>query len=224
MTIFANRIDAAGKLAKRLLSFKEDEPVVLALPRGGVPIGFVVAQALDAPLDLLLVRKIGAPGQPELAVGAVVNGTRAETVLNDDIVAMLGVPKEYIEQESARQLAEIKRRRALYLADRRPIDATGKTAIVVDDGIATGATVRAALRAVRRTVVKQLILAVPVAPADTVESLQSEVDELICLAMPDCFGAIGYFYEDFSQISDEEVIDLIRQSQRTAAPQAGESE
>jgi putative phosphoribosyl transferase len=208
--LFADRSEAGRRLAERLLRFKDERPVVLALPRGGVPVGFEVAQALDAPLDLVLVRKIGAPFQPELAVGAVVDGGRAETVVNEDLVREFQIPESYIAEESARQLEEIERRRDLYLAGRVRVPVEGHTAIVVDDGIATGATMEAALHATRRANPKRLVLATPVAPPDTIERLRPQADEVVCLAMPRLFGAIGAFYEDFRQVNDEEVVDLLR--------------
>jgi putative phosphoribosyl transferase len=211
MTIFANRQEAAKQLTERLMPFKDADPVVLALPRGGVPIGFEVAKALEAPLDLVLVRKIGAPHQPELAIGAIVDGPHAETVVNDDIVKVLGVPQSYIDDECARQLEEIERRRALYLAGRSRVDLAQKTVIVVDDGIATGATVRAALHALKRTKLSRLVLAVPVAPPETLATLQEEVDELICLVTPTYLGGIGSFYIDFHQVSDDEVVEMLQQ-------------
>jgi putative phosphoribosyl transferase len=210
--LFENRSEAGRRLAERLLRFKDEQPVVLALPRGGVPVGFEVARALDAPLDLVLVRKIGAPFQPELALGAVVDGERAETVINEEIVRVFEIPESYIAEESARQLAEIERRRRLYLADRARVPVAGRTAIVVDDGIATGATMEAALHATRRARPKRLVLATPVAPADTIERLRPQVDDVVCLAMPPLFGAIGAFYEDFQQLSDDEVVDLLRRA------------
>lgn len=210
--LFADRSEAGRVLAQQLLRFKGERPVVLALPRGGVPVGFEVAWMLEAPLDLVLVRKIGAPFQPELAIGAVVDGARAETVLNEEMVREFQIPESYIAEESARQLEEIERRRALYLAGstRAPIE--GHTAIVVDDGIATGATMGAALHATRRANPKHLMLAVPVAPPDTIERLRREADEVVCIATPRLFGTIGAFYEDFQQLTDEAVVDLVRRA------------
>jgi putative phosphoribosyl transferase len=213
--LFADRSEAGCALAQRLLRFKDQRPVVLALPRGGVPVGFEVARVLEAPLDLILVRKIGAPFQPELALGAVVDGGRAETVLNEELVREFEIPESYIAEESARQLAEIERRRTLYLADRARVPVAGRTTIVVDDGIATGATMEAALHATRRADPKRLVLATPVAPPDTLERLRPQVDEIVCLATPRLFAAIGVFYEDFRQLSDEEVVDLLRRATRS---------
>jgi putative phosphoribosyl transferase len=210
--LFADRSDAGRKLAERLMHLAGASPVVLALPRGGVPVGFEIAKALGAPLDLVLVRKIGAPFQPELALGAVVDGSRAETVLNEDLVRELQIPEDYLAAASARQLDEIERRRELYLAGRASVPVEGRTAIVVDDGIATGATMEAALHATRRARPRRLVLAVPVAPPDTLERLRPQVDEVVCLAMPQLFGAIGAFYDDFRQLSDEEVVDLLRRA------------
>ena len=219
--MFRDRTDAGRRLAAELVRFKGEDPVVLALPRGGVPVGFEIARALDAPMDLVMVRKIGAPMQPELAVGAVVDGSRPETVVNPDVVDALGIPVSYIEQEGARQLAEIERRRGLYLAGRDRIDVAGRTAIVVDDGIATGATVEAALRATRRAGPRRLVLAAPVAPPDTLQRLRPEVDEIVCLATPRFFGAISVYYGDFRQLSDDDVIDLLRRAPMTPAEQPG---
>ncbi len=215
MTIFANREEAARQLADRLMPFKDADPVVLALPRGGVPIGFEVAKALEAPLDLVLVRKIGAPFQPELAVGAVVDGPHAETVINDQIVQALGIPQSYITQECTRQLEEIERRRETYRAGRSRVDLAQKTVIVVDDGIATGATVQAALHAVKRTKLRRLVLAVPVAPRDIAAALREEVDDFICLVIPPNLGGISSFYIDFHQVSDDEVVEMLRRSSAT---------
>jgi putative phosphoribosyl transferase len=214
--LFSDREDAGHRLAERLLRFKKQRPVVLALPRGGVPIGLEVAKALEAPLDLVLVRKIGVPFQPELAYAAVVDGGRPETVVNEQVAAMLHLPEDYLEQEAARHLEEIKRRRQIYLAGRPHAEVADHIAIIVDDGIATGTTVRAALKAVRRARPDKLILAVPVAPPDTIEALRKDADEIVCLATPSGFGAISIYYADFHQVSDQEVVALLAQS--TAAP------
>ena len=210
--LFADRTEAGRALARRLAHLASQRPVVLALPRGGVPVGLEIAKALRAPLDLVLVRKIGAPFQSELAIGAVVDGGRPETVINQEMLRELQIPASYIANESARQLAEIERHRELYLAGRQRAPVEGRTAIVVDDGIATGATMEAALHATRRARPQRLVLAVPVAPPDTLEGLRSQVDEVICLATPGQFGAIGAFYDDFQQLSDQEVIDLLERA------------
>lgn len=207
---FADREQAARALAQQLAQLKLEPPiVVLALPRGGVPIGAEVARVLDARLDLLLVRKIGAPWQPELAVAAVVDGERPEVVIDEAMLGMPGVDQEYIETQTHLALLEIARRRALYLKGREPRPIGGATAIVVDDGIATGTTVRAALKALRRKGPKRLILAVPVAPADTCRALRAEVDDLVCLAQPEPFRAIGLHYDDFHQLDDAEVMQAL---------------
>jgi putative phosphoribosyl transferase len=214
--LFADRTEAGRVLAQRLLRFKGERPVILALPRGGVPVGFETARMLEAPLDLILVRKIGAPFQQELAIGAVVDGTRAETILNEEMVREFQIPESYLAEESARQFEEIERRRALYLGGSTRAPIAGHTAIVVDDGIATGATMEAALHATRRANPEHLVLAVPVAPPDTIERLRPQVDEVVCLATPRLFSAIGAFYEDFQQLTDEAVVDLFQRATRSA--------
>jgi putative phosphoribosyl transferase len=193
---------------------------VLALPRGGVPIGYEVAVKLAAPLDIVLVRKIGAPWQPELALGAIADGDQPELVTNRDILMELGVSEADLKQAGEKQLREIERRRRLYLAGRAPVPLLGRTAILVDDGIATGATMRAALRATRRRQPAAIVLAVPVAPPETIEELRPEADEVICLHTPAGFGGVGQFYANFEQVDDAPVTALL---QRNAAlmPPAG---
>lgn len=203
--MFADRADAGRRLAAALARFANQNPCVLALPRGGVPVAVEVAEALHAPLDLVLVRKIGAPFQPELAVGAVVDGSRPELVLNEDLIKLLHVPEEYLADERAAQLQEIERRRRVYLAGRPRIDVAGRTVLIVDDGIATGATIRAALHATRRAGPKRIVLAVPVAPFEALAELRGEADEIVCLETPEDFGAIGSWYVDFHQLTDEDV-------------------
>ena len=222
--IFTDRTDAGRQLASALERFKAVKPVVLALPRGGVPVAYEVAKALDAPLDLVLVRKIGAPWQPELAIAAVVDGGRPETVVNQDIVDQLNIPPSYIEEQAAAELEEIERRRQRYLADRPRVDVAGRTAIVIDDGIATGATMEAALHATRRARPTRLVLAVPVAPPETIERLHAEVDEIVCLQSPKLFGAIGLFYAEFHQLSDDEVVDLLARAKTDEAASDNASE
>jgi predicted phosphoribosyltransferase/dienelactone hydrolase len=206
---FADRRQAGHLLGQKLARFAKDHPLVLALPRGGVPVAYEVASQLDADLDLLLVRKIGAPHHAEYGIGAVVDGDKPQILVNRDIAEQLGVPTGYIHNEAQKQLREIERRREEYLGGRRPAPVTGRTVIVVDDGIATGSTVRAALRAIRQKKPARLVLAVPVGAPDTILSLQSECDELVCLVTPDPFYAVGAHYEDFSQTTDEEVRQLL---------------
>ncbi len=206
---FLDRRDAGRQLADALRKYKGEPTVVYALPRGGVEVAAEVARALNAPLDLLLVRKIGAPMQPELAIGAVVDGGTPIVVRNPDVIRLTGTTPAEFEAIGNRELAEIERRRRLYLAQRPPVSPAGKIAIVIDDGIATGATMRAALQATRQRNPKKLILAVPVASAESIEMLRSETDEIVCLEVPRDFGALGYFYADFHQLSDREVIDAL---------------
>lgn len=206
---FTDRADAGKRLAEELARFRGQSPVVLALPRGGVPVAAEIAAPLGAPLDLVLVRKIGVPQQPELAMGAVVDGDAAITVRNEQVIRLAGIDEATFAAIRDRELKEIERRRQRYLGTRSPVPVEGRTAIVVDDGVATGATTRAALRAVRARRPKQLVLAVPVAPTDTLEVLRAEVDELVCLEDYDSFGAIGFYYADFRQVSDEEVIAIL---------------
>lgn len=210
--MFKNRQEAGRQLGQRLLHLIEERPVVLGLPRGGVVVAAEVALALGAPLDVLVVRKLGAPHQPELAIGAVTNGDQPQRILNDRVIALVGVSDEYLQTETAAQLDEVRRRQALYRGGRSAIETTQRTVIVVDDGIATGATVRAGIRALRQTKVKQIVLAVPVAPPQTAKLLRAEVDELVCLATPHTFAAVGAFYQDFSQTTDAAVIAALERS------------
>ncbi len=215
--LFVDRCEAGRKLAKRLLAFRDKQPVVLALPRGGVPVGFEIAQALAAPLDLVLVRKIGVPFQEELALGAVADGEYPELVIDQQLMNALDVSQDYVDEEKAAALQEIERRRRIYLGGRQPVEVAGRTAIIVDDGIATGSTMLAALRATRRRGPARLVLAVPVAPADTLRRLEREVDETICLDTPANFRAVGQFYREFSQVQDAEVIELLDQAHKIFA-------
>jgi predicted phosphoribosyltransferase len=209
---FEDRADAGRRLAQALLHLKDESPIVLALPRGGVPVASEVAKALNAPLDLVLVRKIGAPGQKELGLGAVVDGAHPQIVLNEDVVRVVQPGDRYIENEAARELAEIERRRALYRRGRAPLDTAGRTVVVVDDGIATGGTMKAVLKALRESGPKKLVLAVPVAPADSISELSSFADDVVVLATPEPFYAVGAYYLDFAQTTDEEVVDLLERA------------
>ena len=216
--MFANRETAGQQLARAVVALAPDKPVILALPRGGVPVAAPIASLLHAPLDLVLVRKIGAPRQPELAVGAVVDGATPQTILNDEIVQFYNVGEDYIRSEAARQIAVIEARRRSYLKERAPIPLAGRTAIIVDDGIATGATVRAAILAIRLQNPARVILAVPVGAPETLEALRAEVDDLICLEAPAFFSGVGMHYEDFSQTEDSEVIALLDQAAARGNP------
>lgn len=221
---FIDRQDAGSQLAQLLLSLKEANPVVLALPRGGVPVAFEVARALAAPLDLVLAHKIGAPFQNELAVGAVANGDHPEIVTDARLIADLNISAEYLEESKVAELQEIARRRRVYLGDRQPLDIAGRIVIIVDDGIATGATMRAAVRATRRRRPDRIILAVPVASKHTLRRLGQEADQTVCLNTPRNFVAVGAFYRQFKQLRDHEVVDLLDKARAfapTLQPEAG---
>jgi len=197
-------------LARELERYRgEPGLLVLALPRGGVPVGFELAQALEAPLDVFVVRKLGAPGQEELAVGAVARGVQ---VLNDGVVEALGLDAAVIERAAAAEQRELTRRERLYRGDRRPVDVEGRTVILVDDGLATGATMRAGALALRAKHPRRLVLAVPVAAAQTCELLRADADELVCASTPEPFVAVGAWYDDFSQTTDDEVRALLARS------------
>lgn len=207
--MFRDRSDAGQQLAAKLLHLGDFNPVVLALPRGGVPVGFEIARVLDAPLDLVLVRKIGVPWQPELALGAVTDGGDPEVFIDRTLATELGIDEQYITSETKRQVEELERRRRVYRAGRAPIEIAGRAAIVVDDGIATGATMRVALQATRRRNPSRLVLAVPVAAPDSLDRLRPETDEIVCVETPAGLGAIGFFYRDFHQVSDAEVTTIL---------------
>lgn len=212
--VFADRAEAGRRLADALAAWRIDSPVILALPRGGVPVACEIARRLDAPLDLILVRKIGTPNAPELAAAAVVDGPVPILVRNEDVLRAADVSESYLAREQAIKLEEIARRRQTYLAGRARPDLAGRAVIVVDDGIATGTTALAALRAVRSSGAGRTILAVPVAPADTLERIGREVDDIVCLAAPENFSGVGQFYADFHQLSDEEVTALLDRAAR----------
>jgi putative phosphoribosyl transferase len=208
--IFADRAEAGRLLAARLQDLKLEAPVVFALPRGGVPIGAEVARVLAAPLDVAFARKIGAPQQPELAVGAVAGAPGApELVLNGALIAALDLSEEFIAQSAARELATIERQRARYRPVRPVIDMANSTAIVVDDGVATGMTTTAALRHLRARQPRRLIAAAPVAAAEAAALLQTEADEVMLISAPRRFGSVGGFYRSFTQVSEEEAMALL---------------
>ncbi|MET0986283.1 MAG: phosphoribosyltransferase [Steroidobacteraceae bacterium] len=208
-TVFKDRRDAGRQLAARFKCMVLPQPVVLALPRGGVPLGYEIAAALEAPLDVLMVRKLGAPGYEELAIGAVMDGATPRTVLNADVIAELSVTPTYVAQECERQLREIERRRELYCNGQPPVHLQGRAVIVVDDGIATGSTMRVALQGLATVGAARLIVGVPVAPAEPLALLSSDADEIVCLHTPANFSSVGQFYATFDQTADAEVIELL---------------
>ncbi len=215
---FVDRSAAGQLLAQRLAQEQLPKPlVVVALPRGGVPVGAEVARLLHAPLDLLIVRKIGAPWQRELAVGAVIDGDHPEVLVDEAMCAATGADQAYIDREAAAEWREIERRRQTYLRGRAPLDLTGVTAVLVDDGIATGATVRAALKSLRSRRPARIVLAVPVAAHEALRALRLQCDRIVCLAEPQPLRAVGRHYLDFHQVSDAEVIAAL-----DAAAQAGQ--
>jgi putative phosphoribosyl transferase len=225
MTIarFRDRTEAGRELAAEIARLVPEQPVVYALPRGGVPIGLEIATVLGAPLDLLLVRKIGVPWNPELAAGSVVDGERPDLILNDDVIRMFGVTRQEIEDTAKSELREIERRRALYLPGRNPVSASGHSAILVDDGIATGASMRAAIAAIKRRNPLRIIVGAPVASPDTLSELRTMVDQVVVLIAPARFRGVGEFYQDFHQLEDGEVIAALAKASagETRAEQHG---
>lgn len=206
---FPDRTDAGRQLAARLVDMKLDHPQVYALPRGGVPVAVEIAAALKAPLDLILVRKIGAPGNPELALGAIAEGPDTEVIVNEDVWMSTRAEPIYFNEEKVRQQEELARRAAAYLGDRPRLDPAGKTVVVVDDGLATGATMKAALSALARRKARRLILALPVAPKDTLHVFADLADDIICLNPATTFRGVGAFYQNFDQLTDAEVVALL---------------
>jgi putative phosphoribosyl transferase len=219
MTPFANRTAAGKALAEAVAAKSLLDPVVLALPRGGVPVAAEVARVLNAPLDLVMVRKIGVPWQPELAAAAVIDGKNAEIVVNDEVCAEGDISRNRIDEMAKVELKEIERRAKLYLKGRSRVPISGRSAIVVDDGIATGTTIRAVIKALRRKQPKAILLAVPVAPKEAIAALRAEADDIICLDTPEPFWGISAHYADFHQVSDEEVIRILEaQEPKEAKP------
>jgi len=206
---FADRVEAGrllgAEVARRI--GKRADAIVLALPRGGVPVGYEVARALDAPLDVFIVRKLGVPGQEELAMGAIASG--GVRVLNDEVLRYVPVSQRMIDMVAEREELELERREKSYRGKRPPVDVAGKTVIVVDDGLATGSTMRAAVRALQAMKPRAIVVAVPVSAPSTCEEFRTLVDEMICLRTPDPFQAVGLWYDDFTQTSDEEVHELL---------------
>lgn len=218
--MFRDRQEAGQKLAEKLLGLKLANPLVEALPRGGVPVAAEIAVALKAPLDLLIVRKVGAPGNPELAVAAIVDGDPSDVVLNREIVEAYGLDDTELRSLVARERPELERRRLAYLEGRKPLPAAGKTVILVDDGAATGTTIKAAIRALRRRSPREIVVALPAAPPDVVTELEAEADRVVCLSKPARFLALGHHYRNFSQLTDEEVVSMLR-SVSPARPETG---
>ncbi len=205
--MFEDRADAAHQLAERLAHLRGRDPLVLAIPRGAVPMGRIIADALEGELDVVLVRKLGAPGNPELAVGAV--GEDGEVRVNPD-ARRLGIDEAYLEREAERQLETLRERRQRYSGVHAPIDPRGRIVVVVDDGAATGSTVLAALRVLRAKGPERLIAALGAAPPSTVRELETIADEVVCIEQPEPFFAVGQFFADFGQVDDEEVVELLR--------------
>src|SRR5438874_13222425 len=205
---FPNRTEAGRLLAEKLVKYaSRDDVIVLGLPRGGVPVAFEVAQRLGAPLDVFIVRKLGVPGFEELAAGAIASG--GVRVLNQDVVRAIPHADEAIEAVTARETAELERREQIYREGRPPPEFHDRIVILVDDGLATGATMRAAVKALRQCGAARIVVAVPVGPPDTCREIEEEADETVCATMPEFFQAVGQYYEDFSQTSDEEVRELL---------------
>lgn len=222
--IFRDRREAGRELARRLQKYAgRQDLLVLGVPRGGVPVAFEVASALKAPLDIFVSRKLGVPGQEELAFGAVARG--GTRILDEEIVNAVGLSEEEIERIAARENQELARREQVFRAGRPPLDAEGKTVVLLDDGIATGASIRVAIAALRQRRPAEIVIAAPVVPRATSERLRREADDVIAVHTPKSFYAIGEFYDDFSQVTDEEVIELLRQAASKAPidPQAAPS-
>jgi putative phosphoribosyl transferase len=218
--MFTNRTEAGQKLAEKLKAYVGREDVlVLGVPRGGVPVAFEVAAALKAPLDILVLRKLGVPWQEELAFGAIAQG--GVRILDRQIMEMLNLTTAEVEQVTAREQVELERREKAYRGDRPPLDVRGRTVVLVDDGIATGSSMRAAIAALRQMGPARIVLAVPVAPPATCERLREEVDELVCVDMPESFYAIGQFYLDFLPVGDREVTELLARAAATKSAGVG---
>jgi len=218
--IFRDREDAGLQLAGALLEFRDEDPIVLALPRGGVVLGYQIARALNAPLDVVVVRKLGAPGNPEFGFGAVAPG--GVRYVDPATVGMLGLSEKQIDQVVKREQAEMERRLRCYRGERPLPDLRQRTAVLVDDGLATGGSARAAVLALRKWQARQTVLAVPVSAGETARALSREVDRFVCLHQPALFMAVGQFYSRFEQTSDQEVIELLERARRERAAEAGD--
>jgi len=210
--VFKDRREAGQKLAQELEGKNYDSPVVIGIPRGGVPLAEEVAETLHAPLDIIVPRKIGAPGNPEYAVGAVTeDGT---VVRNEEAVQRTGADQDYLERAAEQELKEVKRRLRKYRGDRQPVDIEGKTTILVDDGVATGTTLKAAIKSAKKRNPANIVVAVPVGAESSIQDIKQEVDEVICLETPGLFGAVGQYYRSFPQTPDEEVVEAMKNAER----------
>ncbi|RUV74823.1 MAG: phosphoribosyltransferase [Mesorhizobium sp.] len=218
--MFEDRQQAGRQLAAELDKLRLQQPVVLALPRGGVPVAAEVAKVLGTALDLVIVRKVGAPGNPELAVAAIVDGDPPDVVLNREIVEAYALDNSQLADLIKRERPELERRRLAYLGDRHPLSVEGKTVIVVDDGAATGTTMKVAVRALRRRSPREIVVALPVAPLDTIEELMLEANRVVCLSQPTRFHALGYHYKAFPHLSDGEVTEALQEVARRRKPHA----
>jgi putative phosphoribosyl transferase len=222
MRPFADRAAAGQVLAEKLAAYAgQDDVIVLALPRGGVPVAYEVALALRVPLDVFLVRKLGAPGHEELAMGAIASGD--VVVMNDEVIKSMKVSDEVVEATIAGQRLELARRESAYRGDRSPIDVAGRTVILIDDGLATGSTMRAAVTALRRQHPERIVVAVPIGAPSTCAEFRSIADEVICAVSPEPFRAVGMWYDDFTQTRDEEVSDLLARASGAVARREEES-
>jgi len=210
--IFKDRTAAGEKLAEALTQYKNaQDTIILALPRGGVAVGFEVARALNLPLDIVVPRKIGAPGNPEFAIGAITE--TGEGIFDEQTITAYGISQNYINETVKEEKAEALRRLKTYRGSRPPLNLTGKTVVIVDDGLATGLTMRAAIKTIKNKNAKKIIVAIPVGPPDTIETIKKEADGVVCLDTPVFFGAVGAFYEEFGQTTDEEVIELLKKAE-----------
>ncbi len=211
MSRFSDRRDAGRKLSQKLGHYAgRSDVLVLALPRGGVPVALEVSRILNTPMDVFIVRKLGLPGREELAIGAIASG--GIRVLNDDVIRLLNVPEEVIRFVAKRELQELQRREQIYRGNRPPTDVRGKTVILIDDGLATGASMRAAVKGLRAQHPARIVVAVPTAAAEVCEAFRDEVDEIVCAITPEPFQGVGRWYEDFRQITDDEVRSLLEES------------
>lgn len=219
--LFRDRAEAGRMLAKKLMKYAgRPDVLVLALPRGGVPVAYEVARALHAPLDIFLVRKLGLPGREELAMGAIASG--GVLVLNNDVVRALNIPEHVMQSVAEEERQELQRRERLYRGDQPAVNVRGRTVILIDDGLATGSSMRAAMAALRQQVPARIVIAVPVGPPETCAEFQGEADEAVCALTPEPFYAVGLWYQNFSQTTDEEVRDLLeRAAEETSSVHQG---